>query len=183
MWWDDHTSLLRRTQRRCMKTYATCSLKPIGPINDHVVSSDLLEGSIPQSFLNSYIVDSTPIHSWGMIRSYLTSKLSIANLVIVVLWPKLFFLPNLTWKNFTVGDFLRESPNLIRHILRSRGRYAPSTIYWLIDLIDLSFKLRQSAKAVLPCQSERSYNTHNTIQKYTYRVINLLPDDPFPGHL
>ena len=38
---------------------STFSLKPIGPINDHLVSSDLLEGSIPQSFLNSYIVDST----------------------------------------------------------------------------------------------------------------------------
>ena len=32
----------------------TFSLKPIRPINDHVVSSDLLERSIPQSFLNSY---------------------------------------------------------------------------------------------------------------------------------
>ena len=44
--------------RDIVESISTFSLKPIGPITDCVVSSFLLQGPIPQSFLSSYIVNS-----------------------------------------------------------------------------------------------------------------------------
>ena len=44
--------------RDIIENVSTFSFKPIGPITDYVVSSGLLQGPIPQSFLSSYIVNS-----------------------------------------------------------------------------------------------------------------------------
>ena len=44
--------------RDIVKSVSTFSFKPIGPITDCVVSSELLQGQIPQTFLSSYIVNS-----------------------------------------------------------------------------------------------------------------------------
>lgn len=44
--------------RDIVESVSTFSFKPIGPIADCVVSSELLQGPISQSFLSSYIVNS-----------------------------------------------------------------------------------------------------------------------------
>lgn len=44
--------------RDIVESISSFSFKPIGPIADCVVSSKLLQGPIPQSFLSSYIVNS-----------------------------------------------------------------------------------------------------------------------------
>ena len=44
--------------RDIVESISTFSSKPIGPISDCVVSSDLLQGPIPQLFLSSYVINS-----------------------------------------------------------------------------------------------------------------------------